>query len=77
MKFYILILLLGLYGPAAFAQDHMQHDTTKKPMKHDHAQMMRDMQHDTTPHTMNMMTSQFSLDLPMNRDGSGTSWLPD
>jgi hypothetical protein len=26
---------------------------------------------------MGMMTSQFSLDLPMNRDGSGTSWVPD
>ncbi|HEY9535434.1 MAG TPA: hypothetical protein VIQ77_12910 [Mucilaginibacter sp.] len=23
------------------------------------------------------MNSQFSLDLPMNRDGSGTSWVPD
>lgn len=23
------------------------------------------------------MTSKFSLDLPMNRDGSGTSWVPD
>jgi hypothetical protein len=80
MKKYILILILAVSGSAAFAQDHMQHmqqDTTKKPMKHDHAQMMREMQHDTTPHTMNMMTSQFSLDLPMNRDGSGTSWLPD
>jgi hypothetical protein len=24
-----------------------------------------------------MMNSQYSLDLPMNRDGSGTSWVPD
>jgi hypothetical protein len=77
MKKYILILLLAVSGSAVFAQDQMQQDTTKKPMKHDHAQMMRDMQHDTTQHTMNRMTSQFSLDLPMNRDGSGTSWLPD
>jgi hypothetical protein len=36
---------------------------------------MPGMQHDTTKHMM--MTSQFSLDLPMNRDGSGTSWVPD
>jgi hypothetical protein len=67
---------------AAQAQDmshmqHMQKDTgAKKPMKHDHAAMMKNMQHDTT-HKMGMMTSQFSLDLPMNRDGSGTSWVPD
>ncbi len=56
---------------------HMQKDTAaKKPIKHDHAAMMKNMQHDTT-HKMGMMTSQFSLDLPMNRDGSGTSWVPD
>jgi len=23
------------------------------------------------------MTSQYSRDLPMSRDGSGTSWVPD
>ena len=28
-------------------------------------------------HQSMMMNSQYSLDLPMNRDGSGTSWVPD
>jgi hypothetical protein len=81
MKFYISIIYTLLFiTTAASAQDHMRHmqaDTTKKPMKHDHAKMMMDMQHDTSHHAMNMMTSQFSRDLPMNRDGSGTSWVPD
>lgn len=37
-------------------------DTTQNPTHHE----------DGPP-----MTSKFSLDLPMNRDGSGTSWVPD
>ena len=45
----------------------------KKPMAMD--MDMGDMQMDMSkPMTMN---SQFSLDLPMSRDGSGTSWVPD
>ncbi len=81
MKIYLTILALLVLAITAQAQqmDHMQHmqnDTTKKPMKHDHAKMMAEMQHDTTKHSMSM-TSQFSLDLPMSRDGSGTSWVPD
>jgi hypothetical protein len=83
MKAYILILSVLITAAAAQAQqtDHMQHmnkDTTKKVPPHDHAKMMAEMQRmnkDTTHHMS--MTSQFSLDLPMNRDGSGTSWLPD
>jgi hypothetical protein len=83
MKAYILILTMLITAAAAHAQqmDHMQHmnkDTTKKAPPHDHAKMMAEMQRvnkDTTHHMS--MTSQFSLDLPMNRDGSGTSWLPD
>ncbi|GAB2701597.1 hypothetical protein GCM10027037_28630 [Mucilaginibacter koreensis] len=39
------------------------------PMNHDHSQMQ--MQGHS------MMSSQFSLDLPMSRDGSGSSWMPD
>ncbi|MCO5935532.1 hypothetical protein NAF17_08270 [Mucilaginibacter sp. RB4R14] len=81
MKIYLVILALLVWAITANAQqmDHMQHmqtDTTKKHMKHDQAKMMAEMQHDTTKHNMSM-TSQFSLDLPMSRDGSGTSWVPD
>jgi hypothetical protein len=82
MKRYIMILAVFAFATAASAQQmghmqHMQKDTTpKKAPPHDHAKMMAEMQHDTTKLSMGM-TSQFSLDLPMNRDGSGTSWVPD
>ena len=83
MKKYILLavmLILTVAATNAQQTGHLQHmqkdTTTKKAMKHDHMQMEH-MQHDTAQHQMNVMTSQFSLDLPMNRDGSGTSWVPD
>lgn len=73
----MLFIALATHAQDMGNMQHMQKDTgQKKPMKHDHAAMMKKMQHDTT-HKMGMMTSQFSLDLPMNRDGSGTSWVPD
>jgi hypothetical protein len=58
----------------------MGSDTTKKAKRHTH--MMNGVEMDDGMMNMEMnksmkMTSQFSLDLPMNRDGSGTSWVPD
>jgi hypothetical protein len=81
MNRYMMIIAVLVLATTARAQQmgemqHMQKDTSQKPPKHDHAKMMAEMQHDTTHHNM-AMTSQFSLDLPMNRDGSGTSWVPD
>ncbi|RYU89520.1 hypothetical protein EWM62_14470 [Mucilaginibacter terrigena] len=78
MKIYLLTLCLLIMAITAKAQqmDHMEHNsTTKKAAPHDHAKMMAETQRDTTHHMS--MSSQFSLDLPMNRDGSGTSWVPD
>lgn len=46
----------------------------------EHAEMpdsMADMQHSHEAHAMENMRHAFSLHLPMNRNGSGTSWLPD
>ncbi|WP_462267086.1 hypothetical protein [Mucilaginibacter sp.] len=40
-------------------------------MQHDNMGMSQPMQGHL------MMSSQFSRDLPMNRDGSGSSWMPD
>ncbi|MFN7118944.1 MAG: hypothetical protein ACK4TA_19250 [Saprospiraceae bacterium] len=66
------VSLLILQGIQAQEHDHhqMQMDTTKKapatPMEHD-------MQHE---HNM-QMTHAYSLSLPMNRNASGTAWLPD
>ena len=48
-------------------------DTMNMQMHGDH-----DMNMDTGMHSMNIpMTHAFSLNLPMNRNGSGTGWLPD
>ncbi|PZR27333.1 MAG: hypothetical protein DI535_10935 [Citrobacter freundii] len=76
----LITLILGLITANSFAQHehHMmqeKNDTTVKkdtiPAKqmheHDHGMMMHD----------HPMTHAFSLNLPMNRNGSGTSWLPD
>ncbi|RZA02297.1 MAG: hypothetical protein EOP47_07510 [Sphingobacteriaceae bacterium] len=70
MKFYYILLLLAAGASPAIAQ-HIHNDTTKQqPMEIDHMHHMDD----TKPM---MMHSKFSLDVPMNRDGSGTSWVPD
>ncbi|MGH7456872.1 MAG: hypothetical protein ACRENG_36315, partial [bacterium] len=65
----IIVLMISLFVniEPSFAQT----DTTKT---HDHSTMMME--------GMNMekegnMSSSFSLNLPMSRDGSGTSWQPD
>ena len=51
--------------------DHSQHDT----LKMEHADSLHVQIHE---HDMDvMMSSAFSKNLPMNRNGSGTSWLPD
>ena len=61
-----------LFFISAFAQKTpMKKDTSMKGMD------MGDMKMDSGS-TMSMkMNSQYSLDVPMNRDGSGTSWVPD
>lgn len=82
MKRIFALLYTLLVTASAIAQhtDHMQRmqaDTAKKQPAHDHKQMAG-MQHDTTHYQMGMsMSSLYSLDLPMNRNGSGTSWVPD
>ncbi len=87
---YTLIALAALLLPVwatAQHEHHMHHDTeppkkANKKERHDHMHMtdstMRPM-HDTMQHGkghMNM-SHAFSLNLPMNRNGSGTGWLPD
>lgn len=70
MKFYYILFAMLLGASPLFAQ-HMQHDTTHNmPM----GMNMEDMQ---SGHKPMQMHSMFSRDLPMNRDGSGTSWVPD
>jgi hypothetical protein len=62
MKKNFLIYAFLLFAGAAQAQ-------------HDMSGMH--MPADTAPHHSMLMNSQFSTDITMNRDGSGTSWVPD
>lgn len=77
-----------LLTPPVFAQQKMDMDTIKKSMKTDKKKpakkMDMDGMDDMDMSGMQMdsmqpmrMNSQFSLDVPMSRDGSGTSWVPD
>ncbi|TKK69931.1 hypothetical protein FC093_07600 [Ilyomonas limi] len=84
-KLFTALMLLGI-AAGSRAQEH-----NTDSMKMDHMNMHH--MHDTMPmydsmksmHNMDMnsdmnmpgMTHSFSLSLPMNRNGSGTSWSPD
>jgi hypothetical protein len=63
------IILFGMLSAATFkvAAQHEHHDMNM--MDHD----MNTMDHDS----MGMMSHSFSRNLPMNRNSSGTAWLPD
>jgi hypothetical protein len=70
MKRILITLIIALrFLNASAQQPKMAKDTAMKGMD------MGDMKMDTMPSMQ--MNSQFSRDLPMNRDGSGTSWVPD
>lgn len=75
-KIFIAAILLASSTPLLAQQ--AKKDTTK-PKRHTH--MMNGVEMDDMD-MMDMsepmkMNSQFSLDVPMNRDGSGSSWMPD
>lgn len=62
----------------------MPRDTTKKPAQqmpdmHHMEQPMPGMQHDMQAHEHgeHNMSHAYAINLPMNRNGSGTGWLPD
>src|SRR5688500_7987615 len=79
---YLLAICLVMPILALGQHDHHnQHkeDTTKtatkhhkKPQEKHHAGMQHEMDSSKVP-----MSHSFSLNLPMNRNGSGTGWLPD
>jgi len=80
MKRIIWVLLVFVSSWKIQAQDHMQGmtDTTKHPMHmndHRHGKM-EDMKGMEGMQDM-AMSHAFSLNLPMNRNGSGTGWVPD
>jgi len=74
-----IALLIGYHANAQHEYHHMQ-DTTKPmqmsdTMKMDHLKMEGMKMNQPMNHHMSMSHS-YSLNLPMNRNGSGTGWLP-
>lgn len=70
--FKIFLLLIAFSAATASAQKMpMKKDTSMKGMD------MGDMKMDSGSMMSMKMNSQYSLDVPMSRDGSGTSWVPD
>jgi len=57
------------HGHQEMAKDSISHENHQKMEMHDRAQMHHP---ESVP-----MSNAFSLNLPMNRNGSGTAWLPD
>jgi hypothetical protein len=80
---YFLVLMLS--SSAAFAQhEHhqMDNDSTKRPAsKRQEKAPANPMDHHPASHQMDSgrapMSHAYSLNLPMNRNSSGTGWLPD
>ncbi len=68
----LLFLLSALAGHSQMSMPGMKKDTTKKSTA-----KPADTAMDMSTMYMGSMASAYSLNLPMNRDGSGTSWLPD
>lgn len=82
VRIFIISLSVVLFASGAFAQhEHhpMKRDTTRKEVKK--KERMASMDHASMDHgidsTAPPMSHSYSLNLPMNRNGSGTGWLPD
>jgi hypothetical protein len=69
MKTIIVYIVAVLSFYSVHAQQQPKKDTSMKGMD------MSNMKMDTMGSMK--MNSQYSLDVPMSRDGSGTSWVPD
>src|SRR6201996_7374532 len=73
-KILIVAACVALTMPAFARQTKTDTTKTKHHTHHMNGVEMDDM--DMMDMSMDM-NSQHSLDLPMSRDGSGTSWVPD
>jgi hypothetical protein len=71
----LLAMLLIVLSSSAQHEHHMMKDTTKPKEMHDMEHMDMNMPMDHSMYTM--PSHSFSRNLAMNRNGSGTSWLPD
>ncbi|OIN60821.1 hypothetical protein [Arsenicibacter rosenii] len=72
-KKYLTAIIGLLVAKVAFAQH--QHDSMQPMSSASKTDTMREHQHEMSD--MPAMSHSFSRNLPMNRNGSGTSWHPD
>jgi hypothetical protein len=83
VKIILVLLITFLIVPSARAQDHHQPTDTlggrsSDDMNGQHIHHHQEEAQGMKENVMNMpMNHAFSLNLPMSRNGSGTSWLPD
>lgn len=85
MKYFIAVILIGFCLNVQAQHNHsmMMNDTTPHDMNnmnhHMHNMQMNDsgMKEMDMSMPMQNMSNSFSLNLPMSRNGSGTSWSPD
>lgn len=80
----VTILVLSQAGSAQHNHNKMPVKTGEKPAqspgntaKHSGSHNAEDSMTYSNTHTQHNMTHAYSLSLPMNRNGSGTGWLPD
>src|SRR5206468_1369954 len=77
IKMYIAIMLF-CFAVRGYTQEHTMDSMDMSHMQHMHDTMpMPDSMMNMDKMNMPAMTHSFSLSLPMNRNGSGTSWSPD
>lgn len=80
MRTAFLLIIASFLSHTSFAQHehHMMHDTsTADKQMHDTMQMDGMDMREESNMSHNGMSNVYSLHLPMNRNGSGTAWLPD
>ncbi|RZK33767.1 MAG: hypothetical protein EOO90_31770, partial [Pedobacter sp.] len=75
-KFYLLIFSIIFSGISAKAQ-HEMHQGAKDSLQKDSSKTDHGMHDMATMNPATAMSHAYSLNLPMERNGSGTSWLPD
>ena len=77
VTFFIVIACLLVQESKAQPEHHMQ-DAGKTTKQRTDSTQMKGMDHEQMDmERMPMMSDPFSLNLPMQRHGSGTAWLPD
>jgi hypothetical protein len=79
-RFYLGMVSMLIFCLSSFGQhEHsMKHDSSMQRMKgNDSMPMQHDMNMQEEMDMGHGMNHSFSLNLPMNRNGSGTGWLPD